>query len=457
MASKDKRPASLARRALFTLILVVLVLGTLEGVAWVGLYSVYGETVSASRIQDERLAVREGAGEEIDGFHQPENKSQEKIQIREAIHPYLGYVADPERDPMAKEKRRSKQAIDFGFAGNVEDLFLPDDPDSVVVVIVGGSVAHTFADVGRGALMKRLEDSDRFGGKSIHIVSLANPGYKQPQQLFALNYFLSLGMRMDVVINLDGFNEIALPPTENVVTGVFPFYPRSWNIRVDRLDADARLLQAELTLLERQRLTRARAFSGAVASRSMSANLLWKLWDLRSEHASQRMQAELLEHQKNAKSSYQARGPARAYRNEAALYADLVAQWKRSTRLMHAVCAALGIEYFHFLQPNQYVPDSKPMGDFERRLAIYPEHPYREPVLLGYPLLLEAGAELQAEGIPFFDLTRIFVTDKKPAYQDQCCHLNRRGNAAMAFRISDQINAGPKPLPDLVVPSASKE
>ena len=34
------------------------------------------------------------------------------------------------------------------------------------------------------------------------------PGYKQPQQLMAYNYLLSLGAEFDAVINIDGYNVI---------------------------------------------------------------------------------------------------------------------------------------------------------------------------------------------------------------------------------------------------------
>ena len=33
------------------------------------------------------------------------------------------------------------------------------------------------------------------------------------------------------MINIDGFNEVALPPVENVARGVNPFYPRQWHLK----------------------------------------------------------------------------------------------------------------------------------------------------------------------------------------------------------------------------------
>jgi len=38
----------------------------------------------------------------------------------------------------------------------------------------------------------------------------SHEGYKQPQQLLVLSYFLSIGQPFDMVMNIDGFNEVAL-------------------------------------------------------------------------------------------------------------------------------------------------------------------------------------------------------------------------------------------------------
>ncbi|MGV2341075.1 MAG UNVERIFIED_CONTAM: hypothetical protein LVR18_46165 [Planctomycetaceae bacterium] len=54
---------------------------------------------------------------------------------------------------------------------------------------------------------------------------LALPGYKQPQQLMALNYVLSLGGEFDAVLNIDGFNDGALSILENAQPKASIAYP----------------------------------------------------------------------------------------------------------------------------------------------------------------------------------------------------------------------------------------
>ncbi len=43
----------------------------------------------------------------------------------------------------------------------------------------------------------------------------------------ALNYFLSLGAHFDIVINIDEFNEVALPPGETFGEKRIPVLPSS--------------------------------------------------------------------------------------------------------------------------------------------------------------------------------------------------------------------------------------
>jgi hypothetical protein len=73
--------------------------------------------------------------------------------------------------------------------------------------------------------------------------------------------------------------------------------------------------------------------------------------------------------------------------DDRALYEYLARVWSESSAQMRRLCEANGIEYYHFLQPNQYVDDSKPLDDGERKVAIRAGHPYQKGVVSGYPLL----------------------------------------------------------------------
>ena len=100
--------------------------------------------------------------------------------------------------------------------------------DKLIVGVTGGSVAFFLSMKGRDALVKELQKHSKFAKKKIEIVRIALGGFKQPQQLMTLNYLLSIGSEFDIVINIDGFNEAALPLSDNVPRNIFPFYPRNW-------------------------------------------------------------------------------------------------------------------------------------------------------------------------------------------------------------------------------------
>lgn len=138
--------------------------------------------------------------------------------VVEVIHPYLGFILDP---------KRNSNVSDFGFPCDVNPMISRTN-DQLIIGIFGGSFAGGTYGYGRENLINTLKVT----GKNIVVLNFAMGGYKQPQQLLALAYLLSLGAEFDIVINIDGFNEVALPPSENIPKNVFPIYPRGWYYRV---------------------------------------------------------------------------------------------------------------------------------------------------------------------------------------------------------------------------------
>lgn len=170
---------------------------------------------------------------------------------------------------------------------------------------------------------------------------------------------------------------------------------------------------------------------------------MWKVLDGALSARIARSEAALTAAEKNAGTSFQARGPVRSYASEDAMYRELVAMWARSSLQMHALCQGLGIEYVHFLQPNQYLAGSKPMGDEERRTALKPDSPYRRAVETAYPMLSAAGAELRRSGVAFFDLSQVYSTVEKPLYVDTCCHVSYEGYRLIAVAVAEALAEGP--------------
>ena len=149
----------------------------------------------------------------------------------EVIHPYLGYVYNPQANNEALYKAHENLSIsEFGFVDEAEPIQAQSN-DKVIIGIFGGSVAWWLSVQGIDSLKNEIRRIPGFTDKELVIVRTALGGFKQPQPLMALSYLLILGAHFDLVIEIDGVNEVALPPAENIPKNVFPVFPRNWYLR----------------------------------------------------------------------------------------------------------------------------------------------------------------------------------------------------------------------------------
>jgi hypothetical protein len=354
------------------------------------------------------------------------------------LHPYLGYVRDPEAPPeLAGGERAPLPANAWGFFG--PPPVQPAREGRATVAVLGGSFALELVLFAGDALREALAARPAFAGREIEIVSLALEGVKQPQQLLGLQYVLALGGHFDLVVNLDGFNEVVLPLTDNEPFGVALHYPRAWPLFASRgLDTEVQALLGQVATATAARRERAVAVAGSWRSRSAVGLLLWSTADAADAARVEEHRARLRERLQASRErrSLQELGPPDAALGGAGL-AQAVALWRRGSEELARLCDSHGISYAHFLQPNQYYPRGRAFTAWERRHTLAePGHRYRVRAEAGYPALIEAGAALSEAGVRFVDLTGLFRDDPETVYRDACCHLNPEGYAKVARAIA---------------------
>ena len=360
------------------------------------------------------------------------------------IHPYLGFVAKPGWNEEVKKgpflwKAANVNRSSDGFQSR-EPVVQRRVQDTVVVGVCGGSVAKMYYRQGIHITLNDLHNHREFRGKRFIIVSLALGGYKQPQQLMALNYVLAQGGELDLLINIDGFNEVALHSAENAKKDVYPLYPRSWYFQVGQVRDPILLRQVGISALLEERIQSWANFCGSRPIRfSPTCHLVWQARQRNLERKYASTVSQIANHKSDG--GFEATGPPFEPGSDDELYEHLVAIWKRCSRQMHGLCNANGIRYFHFLQPNQYVEGSKPMDEDEKKIAVHHDHIYRPGVIHAYPMLSQAGAELRSEGVRFIDMTQTFSETWEPVYVDDCCHFGERGNEIIAHEIAREILA----------------
>ncbi|MCP4661428.1 MAG: hypothetical protein GY856_38990 [bacterium] len=417
------KPPRRSKKFIFSAITLMALIAVAELFSMTALYLIDGKWYSPRRAMVKRESVRRQTRERSNAAAlDPATQEAPTAALPgEVVHPFLGFVRDP--DQVAGWKVDSLGFFDYPPPPGSE-------ADRFTIGVFGGSLANGLVRSSRNRLVKELKTSPLLRTKQIWVRSFAMGGYKQPQQLIALNYVLALGGHFDMVLNLDGFNDIVLAPKGH--PGLSPFYPIGWPSRVaDLPDVEAQRLVGEIAYLEYRRMQKIDWCSGAPLSLSPSCYLAWRLSNRRAAARIRHLREALLSRPAKDR-GFLTHGPEGDDATEEQLLRDLAGFWGRSSFQMHSICEGLGIHYFHFLQPNQYVPSSKNLTRREKLVAFDPRHPWGPIVPKGYPHLVETGERLVAAGVSFHDMRLVFANVETTVYSDPCCHLNQEGAGRLA-------------------------
>ena len=390
----------LGRKALFVGLTVVLMALVLEGLAHLFHYAAYGEFYMRGQLRSE-------------------SEARDDFTTDGVTHPYFGFTTPWVHHPL----------------NNMPPLLAHDS--TLVVGVFGGSVAQQVRHVFRERLAAFLTEEEI--ALAPVVVELAQGGMKQPQQVHALAYMLAAGAEFDLIVNLDGHNDLAAPHY-NARRGLFPTFPHLWDKRVGAA-ADDKLLLGRAILLERDRDRLNEIDSGALGLSAIVGLVLRRSFESLDQRILGLNQQLMVQVQKY---DVETHGPRWAWyergegEHEDAVRELAVQVWFRSSFIMANLAATAGADYFHFLQPSQYIAGSKQLTAEELATAYAPgwsEGNYAE----SYPLVARYGAELRQAGVDFIDLTQTFAEVPETIYIDTCCHVNPRGARMLATRMVDAI------------------
>lgn len=407
-------------RILTWLIYIVIIIITLEVAPYIISHPILGYSFSRQELKEQLKASETGNSKgEI------EEGQQNEYLGDHILHPYLGFVSIPH--PNYNE---------FNFPG-IDPLTKKHD-ELVNICLMGGSVAKDLYSYSGEQIISNLKKSSKFKNKKINLVVFALGGFKQPQQLMALNYFMSLGAEYDIVINLDGFNEIVLPYSDNLPFHVFPSYPRHWNIYSrKKLDSKVTLQLGKQAVIKKEIDTRRKSMAKSIFKYSNFGLFVWKVLDNTNQNELLISEEELRKHVENAESDYQATGIYTSISDTLAFFQEQAEFWKRSSLQIDHLSESAGFQYFHFLQPNQYVDGSKKLTEKELDIA-FEQGPftYKYAAKKGYGFLQSEGIKLSQFGVNFVDLTMMFKNENRTVYNDKCCHFNQLGYNLIADKIT---------------------
>jgi len=366
----------------------------------------------------------------------------------EGLHPYFGPTHRPGHPfDIPPALRRSGAAParlatnNFGFVSAYDYPFPKTDPRQFVVGLFGGSVGVWFCQVGAPQLAAELKGDPFFRDRDIVPLCFSHEGYKQPQQLLLLSYFLSIGQTFDLVVNIDGFNEVALG-SMNAEQGADISMPSPPHLRplVDLVNASAltpeklRSLAAIGAYKDRLNTLAVWLRDNDLASVNLVLEQLYKITSAR--YHAERMTFSQLPPAPTDASLIQVTAPVRA-RDAEAVFDDIAAQWAHASTLMHQLLAPRNVPYVHVLQPNQYFT-SRRFTEQEARVALSDASPFKAGAARGYPALLRHATALR-ETTHFLDATHLFDDEPAAVYIDDCCHYTLRGYDLLAELIGRAV------------------
>jgi len=364
-------------------------------------------------------------------------QNSKELQALYNFHPYLGYVGRPGVYPWGETVPPFNE---YGMLSVTSHSYpYKKRNNEFVVAVVGGSVAEIFANQIEKTLNQYLQEEFGFD-KNLVLISLATGGYKQPQQLFHLQYALLAGFEFDAILNIDGFNDLVLA-NENINSNINPIFPSGYHLGLmsktqmsNRLDFQTTKYlyayydwhETELSLLS--------FIQSSPFKYSVFLNLLGELWTKHSITEIKRVEYKMTSEAPKTISD-EFRGPP--FQKNDNNYEIAVNIWQHASEMLYAISQANNLIYIHILQPNQYVEGSKPLSEKETKIAINPNSNWGLAAREGYAYLISRGSLLKAKGVPFYDLSMVFKDSTEDLYVDDCCHFGINGNIIMGKKIAE--------------------
>ncbi|MEG3926751.1 MULTISPECIES: hypothetical protein [unclassified Microcoleus] len=362
--------------------------------------------------------------------------------IVERFHPFFGFIQQPGPD-----FRPGFKINNYGFISPYDYPLKKNQKNQFIIGVFGGSVASNYAvfEVQNKILPQYLKQLPGLKDKEFVILSFATGGYKQPQQLLILNYFLALGQELDMVVNIDGFNEVALSNLNNKnqvdlampsIQHILPLTSLANN------SLSTKAMKATIRIQE----NKARISQGLERLQNCSLAACDALTSVYVQNLVNNYKTDVIKFEKERTKQKKDDGGSVVYINlnnsvikDDAAFEQMAQNWAKSSIFMQKVLSASKVPYFHVLQPNQYYQTKRVFGEAEKQIAFNKDTPYAKAVQIGYPALFKKFPTLEKNNINLVNAVNVFDKTKDAVYVDSCCHYNQAGEVVFSNYVGRSI------------------
>ena len=360
--------------------------------------------------------------------------------IVERFHPFFGFVQKPSAD-----FRPGFKVNNYGFISPYDYPLKKTNKNQFIVGVFGGSVASNYSifEIQNKILQQYIKQLPSLKNREVVILSFATGGYKQPQQLLILNYFLALRQEFDLVVNIDGFNEVALSNLNNKnkvdlampsIQHVLPLTnlannslsTKAMKATISIKENKAKINQA-LESLQHCSLAACDAFY-SVYIQNLVNNYKTDVIKFEKERTKQQDDGSVIYLNTN-----------KSVAQDAVAFEEMAWNWAKSSIFMHKVLSASNVPYVHILQPNQYYQTKRVFSAAEKKIAFNQDTPYAKAVEIGYPALFKKLPNLEKNKIDIFNGVKVFDKTKDAVYVDSCCHYNKTGEVIFSNYVGSSI------------------
>lgn len=356
-------------------------------------------------------------------------------RVGQRLHPYLGFGG---------YSARFTNNLGFPQYTDYKVPFVPA-PNDLAVFVFGGSVASNLVFPPQGGRSLETALRDKIKDRNVIVYSMAQGSGKQPQQLMGLAMLRAMGQHIDVVVNLDGYNDMVFGYT-NQYHRVHPIFPSAaimWGIgnTLDTGQRSSAFYRTAADLLE-ARLAITNYTDTANASRAGLKYLYRKAvisYHLRSKASAERRYVAAFGDNQNIERIKHLMGidlPIDEKADGTEMAFDI---WLKSDEAMAALAKSAGARYVHVIQPNQYFKTRKTFSPDEAKVAL--SMPATEPVRIGaergYAMFDKRADIIAKHGI----ISGVAMFDDQPGamYVDNCCHYTKAGETILADFMAERV------------------
>jgi len=385
--------------------------------------------------QFQSTEIGAAVGEENSKNYSPRLKPSRRIL------PYFGF---PEIHHDTLTLNEYGYIVQDGFKGKQIPYMPVPGSNEFIVGIFGGSIACAFYKDAVARLTEKLGNHPDLADCTVTVLNFSMGGSKQPESMIAHAYFTAIGQKFDLIINMDGMNDLAgcagnlhqghhmaMPPAD--ITNAFLALTAVPDLDVNSLRYFLRLNRYD-KLIDFFENTDIPLFG--------QKSLVGFFRKKRNFHMNQKPKIDIDD---NLITIHRIEPDSMLGMNDED-FIDRVRQirkfWFNCVKNMVEVCRGQGTTYVHAIHPSHFFL-SRELGKNDKALA--ESEPaldwYRRIVGTGFPLMTEQLQHLSGiwHGAHYCELQEVLEDLDDDMLLDRMGHFKAPVNFAMADKIADFV------------------